>query len=313
MMRDYHIGSLDEASRTALATPAPSSLDLANLNTPRPIFLQSKAWTKALLHSKTVLSADTRIFRFTLEHDDQTIGLPIGQHLMMRLRDPVTREAIIRSYTPLSEGTAKAVLDILIKVYFDTKERPGGKMTKSLDSLPLGHAVDFKGPIGKFTYIGRGACNISGKPRNVKRFIMICGGSGVTPIFQVLRAVATDAEDATECLVIDGNRAEEDILLQQEMDGLAAGAAACKGGKGIVEIVHTLSRPSAAWTGLKGRCGRELLEKQIGLYGAAVDGDGVKYRDGEQLVLICGPETLEKSVHGILNGMGWSDEQLLFF
>lgn len=311
-MPTYHIGSLDEASRTILATPSPSNLDLTALSTPAPIFLKSKTWTKALLHSKIVLSSDTRIFRFSLEHEEQTIGLPIGQHLMMRLRDPVTREAIIRSYTPLSEGTDKAILDILIKVYFDTKDRPGGKMTKSLDAIPVGHYVDFKGPIGKFEYLGRGKCTIGGKERFVKRFIMICGGSGITPIFQVLRAVLKDREDPTRCLVLDGNRAEEDVLLEKEMDVLCEGVM-----KGKVKIIHTLSRPTDAWTGLKGRVGQELLEREVGKYGATgaenKESGMEVYKEGEQLVLICGPETLEKSVHGILNKMGWGDSELLFF
>ena len=36
-------------------------------------------------------------------------------------------------------------------------------------------------------------------------------------------------------------------------------------------------------------------------------------QNGEELVLICGPGALEKSVHAILNEMGWKDEDLLFF
>ena len=220
-MPTYHIGSLDEASRTILASvdePSPSELTET-----RPVFLQSKAWTKAILSAKRNLSADTRIFSFTLEHAHQTIGLPTGQHLMMRLRDPVTREAIIRAYTPVSEGTDKGVLNVLVKVYFDTVDRPGGKMTKALDAIPVGHFVDFKGPIGKFEYLGRGRCSISGKPRFVKRFVMICGGSGITPIFQVLRAVLKDKEDDTRCLVLDGNRLEEDILCREDIDRLMVG------------------------------------------------------------------------------------------
>jgi nitrate reductase (NAD(P)H) len=31
------------------------------------------------------------------------------------------------------------------------------------------------------------------------------------------------------------------------------------------------------------------------------------------MVLICGPEALEKSVHKALHEQGWSDEDLLFF
>ncbi|KAH7383699.1 putative nitrate reductase [Cadophora sp. MPI-SDFR-AT-0126] len=296
MMQHYHIGSLDEASRTILSEgieEVPSETAA-----PREVFLQSKVWTKALLSAKKSISSDTRIFTFTLEHENQTIGLPIGQHLMMRLRDPVTREAIIRSYTPISEGTDKGTLQVLVKVYFDTVERAGGKMTKALDAIPVGHFVDFKGPIGKFEYLKNGHCTIGGKPRFVKRFVMICAGSGITPIFQVLRAVLNDPEDATKCLVLDGNRLESDILCREEIDGLV------KGQEERCRLLYALTKPDENWKGLTGRVGKELLEKEVGK---------CESKDGEELVLICGPEALEKSVHRLLNEMGWSDQDLLFF
>jgi nitrate reductase (NAD(P)H) len=296
MMQDYHIGSLDEASRRILSDDG-TEKDAASAT--REIFLQSKAWAKAILSEKIVVSTDTRIFRFDLEHKDQRIGLPIGQHLMMRLRDPVTGESIIRSYTPISECNDKGKLDVLVKVYFDTAERKGGRMTKALDSTPLGHLVDFKGPIGKFEYLGRGRCVISGRERRVTRFIMICAGSGVTPIFQVLRAVLQDDQDLTKCLVLDGNRSEEDILCRDAINELAQGC------EDRCDITYTLTNPPEGWTGLKGRIGKQLLEERIG-----------KCRncdDREDLVLICGPEALEKSVHAILSGLGWKDNDLLFF
>jgi nitrate reductase (NAD(P)H) len=298
-MSSYHIGTLSEASRKALQEVGSKE---TKSDSPRPVFLQSKAWTKAILSSKTVVSADTRVFRFTLEHPDQIIGLPVGQHLMMRLRDPVTREAIIRSYTPISEGTDKGALDVLVKVYFDTKDRVGGKMTKALDAIPTGHYVDFKGPIGKFEYFEKGRCAIGGKQRFVKRFIMVCGGSGITPIFQVLRAVLKDHQDTTKCLVLDGNREEQDVLLRTEMDDLVEATS-----EGKCKLIHTLTRPSENWKGLTGRVGKELLEKEVGEFGTS------GYAPGEELVLICGPEALEKSSHEILIGLGWKDEHLLFF
>jgi nitrate reductase (NAD(P)H) len=295
MMPFYHIGSLDESSRANLANHEEVSAESSEL---RPVFLQPKTWTKGILSAKKKVSADTRILTFTLEHKDQIVGLPIGQHLMIRLRDPVTREAIIRSYTPISEGNEKGVLHVLVKVYFPTKEKPGGRMTQALEAIPVGHFVDFRGPIGKFQYLGRGACEIMGKPRQVKRFIMICGGSGITPIFQVLRAVLKDAEDPTTCLVLDGNRLEEDILCREEMDALI------KGNEGRCRLLHALSKPSDSWTGYRGRIGKELLEQEVGMCTS---------KNGEELVLICGPEALEKSVHGFLSEMGWKDGDLLFF
>lgn len=306
MMPTYHIGTLSPSALTLLLNPEPLSCSPQFL---RPIFLHPKTWQKTILTSKKTISSDTRIFSFALDHAEQIIGLPVGQHLMMRLRDPVTREAIIRSYTPLSLGSAKGILEILIKIYAKNEHGPGGKMTMALESIPVGHAIEFKGPIGKFEYISRGRCVIGGKERKVKRFIMVCGGSGVTPIFAVLRAILSeeeeeDKEEGPKCLVLNGNRREEDILCRGELDGLVCGREQrCR-------LIYALSQPTEEWIGLRGRLGRDVLEKEVGRFSI---GEENEYVEGEQLVLICGPEALEKSVHVILSDLGWRDQDLLFF
>lgn len=294
-MPAYHIGTLSPESLKELTNNSPAE---EPSDPTRPVFLQAKTWSKAVLEIKTTVSPDSKIFSFRLDHAAQTIGLPIGQHLLMRLRDPASREAIIRAYTPISYGTATGSLDILIKIYRSAPGYDGGKMTQALDAIPTGHAVDFKGPVGKFEYLGKGECSISGKQRHVSRFIMICAGSGVTPIFQVLRAVADDSLDETKCLVLDGNRGEEDILCREELDALAAKS------DGRATLIHTLTRGSDSWTGLRGRMDKAFFEKQVGQCEQA---------DGSELVLVCGPEPLEKSVREVFAALGWRQDDLLFF
>ena len=213
---------------------------------------------------------------------------------MIRLRDPVTRDAIIRSYTPVSEATKQGFLDVLVKVYFDTQEVKGGKMSQAMDALPIGQGVDFKGPIGKFEYLGRGLCAVNGTRRHVKKFVMICAGSGITPIFQVFRAVMQDRDDPTLCTVLDGNRLVEDILCKDELDALV------KGNEHKAKVLYTLTRAPEGWEGLKGRVDGQLVARHC-------------ERDEGTLVLVCGPEALERSILEGLRGMGWGDEQLLFF
>lgn len=292
MMPDYHIGALDEASRKVLTEGEVK----AESTEPRPVFLDSRNWTKAVLSTKEIVSWDTRIFKFKLEHEEQILGLPTGQHLMIRIRDPVTRDAIIRSYTPISQTTKKGSVDVLVKVYFDTKERKGGRMTQAMDAIPIGHSIDFKGPIGKFEYLGGGRCSVNRSERYVKRFVMISGGSGITPIYQVLRAVVQDKGDPTQCTVLDGNRLLEDILCKADLDKFAMdNQQKCK-------LLYTLTQGPEDWKGLRGRIGRPLLEEHVGVLPKE-----------DTLVLICGPESMEKSVHLTLNDMGWSDDDLLFF
>lgn len=214
---------------------------------------------------------------------------------MLRLRDPVTREAIIRSYTPISQTQQKGTCDVLVKLYFDAPEREGGKMSKALDAIPIGHFVEIKGPIGKFEYLGRGVCTINNRKRHISHFDMICAGSGITPIFQVLRAVMQDLEDTTTCTVIDGNRLAEDILCKEVLDRFA------RESRERCELVYTLTQGPKDWEGRRGRIDRALLEQHCG----SPSGDG--------LVLVCGPEGLERSVKAELTEMGWKEEDMVFF
>lgn len=290
MMPEYHIGTMDKASLDALKHDnAPIS------DEPRAEFLQSRSWSKATLAKKIDISWDTRIFRFQLEHDKQTLGLPIGQHLMIKVADAASDSgAIIRSYTPISETGQTGTMDLLVKIYFASPTVPGGKMTTALEKLSLGSVIECKGPTGRFEYLGNGRVLISGKERNVNSFIMICGGTGITPIFQVLRAVMQDQQDPTSCVVLNGNRQEEDILCKAELDALeASDSNKCK-------VIHTLSKAPDSWTGRRGRISAEILQE----YANA---------DDRKMVLVCGPEAMEKSVREILLTQGWPEHDLHFF
>lgn len=291
LMPTYHIGSLTETSIIALREGETRSSESSS---PRPTFLQSRVWTTAILHSKRTVSWDTRIFIFKLEHEEQTLGLPVGQHLMIRMRDPASKESIIRAYTPISATSQKGMLEVLVKIYFDTQDRHGGKMSQAMDAFPLGQGIDFKGPIGKFEYRGRGLCALNGREKRVGHFIMICAGSGITPIFQVFRAVMCDGQDPTRCLVLDGNRLPEDILCKAEMDALA------REGQGRGTVLYTLTKAPEGWTGLKGRIDKTLLARYCAF-------------DPDTLVLVCGPEPLEKAMRRLLGEMGWADEQVVVF
>ncbi|KAK5165365.1 uncharacterized protein LTR77_008894 [Saxophila tyrrhenica] len=295
MLIEHHIGTLDEKGKAALAgEEGQPEVD----SEPTAVFLQPRAWRKATLCNKKTVSWDTRIFSFKLDHGEQTLGLPVGQHLMIRLRDPVTREAIIRSYTPISQTTQKGTMDVLVKVYFNTNERKGGKMSQAMDALPVGHFVEFKGPIGKFRYLGHGRCTVNDVERRIKTFIMISGGSGITPIYQVFREIMQERSDDTRCVVLDSNRLLEDILCKEELDAHA------KDNHEKCRLMYTLTSAPDGWEGLRGRIAAPLLKEH-----ASRSAHGA----GEAMVLVCGPEALEKTVHKALLEDGWKDDDLLFF
>ena len=296
-MRDYHIGSLDEHGRQALRN---QDADEDALSPTRNVFLDPRQWAKAVLSEVNSVSWDTKVFVFKLDHEAQEVGLPVGQHLMLRVKDPDTDELIIRAYTPLSDNTLKGRLKLLVKLYLPTPKVPGGRMTTALDKVAIGSALEFKGPVGKFKYIGQGVASIAGEKRPVSSFVMICGGSGITPIFQVFRAIVLDANDTTPCTVLDGNRNEDDILCRREIDDLYLVAQRKTPEGGGCKVMHTLTNPPLGWTGLCGRISEDLLQQEA----APAE---------NRLALICGPPAMEKSVRDILERMGWKKSDLFFF
>jgi len=106
--------------------------------------------------------------RFGLPDPDTPVGLPVGQHISLRLHNSEGKE-VVRPYTPVSGEDQLGSVDFVIKVY------PTGEMTPLLGRLKLGDKVGFRGPKGRMEY----------KP-NMKRAIgMIAGGTGITPMYQV--------------------------------------------------------------------------------------------------------------------------------
>lgn len=304
MMQVYHIGTLDSVSK--ILVRAESEAPECNVgSSPDATFLKSRSWGKAVLHSKKTISPDTRHFTFKFGHKNQSLGLPIGQHLMLRVRDTLKNKVMIRPYTPISPPSQTGFVDLLIKIYpfptspsSNTRNSAGG-MTELLDNLPLGSEVDMKGPLGGFEYLGQGLCSIKGEQRRFTRFAMLCAGTGITPILQIFRAVMADPDDHTPCVILNGNRREYDILCKAELDALSA-MKKQKTGK----VLHTLSRPSQDWGGLRGRVDEVMLREHIPRRGD--DGD-------KTLVMVCGPRGFENSMKKALTEGGWEDMDVLFF
>ncbi|ORY78545.1 nitrate reductase [Protomyces lactucae-debilis] len=297
MLVDYHIGTLEKAPLTPPKTPAESAHGDDD-EVPRDQFLEAKKWHPVQLVERQEISSDARILRFKLDHDDQLLGLPCGKHLFIKTQCPTTNDIVMRAYTPVSEQLAKGFLDILVKVYFASTDWPtGGKMTLALESLRLGDTIQVKGPTGHIEYLGRGKLLQHGQERTVKRFLMVSGGSGITPVYQILRAIHADEADATPCVLLDSNRHEQDILCREDLD--------MYGEKETIDIYHTLSGKDvpADWQHGRGRVTEALMESKFGDVDVS----------GGTMLLLCGPPALEALAKQWALGKGMSQEDIVVF
>lgn len=50
---------------------------------------------------------------------------------------------------------------------------------------------------------------------------MLAGGTGITPMYQIIRAICEDDRDLTQVNLIYANRSEEDILLRGELEAFS--------------------------------------------------------------------------------------------
>ncbi|OVA08942.1 Oxidoreductase [Macleaya cordata] len=188
----------------------------------KPVALIPREKISCKLISKTSISHDVRLFRFALPSSDQVLGLPVGKHIFVCAT--IDDKLCMRAYTPSSSVDEVGYFELVIKVYFKgvhPKFPNGGLMSQYLDSLTLGSTIEIKGPLGHIEYTGRGNFTVHGKHKFAKRLAMIAGGTGITPIYQVIQAILKDPEDETEMYVVFANRTEDDILLWEELDAWA--------------------------------------------------------------------------------------------
>ncbi|KAK3995945.1 NADH-cytochrome b5 reductase 1 [Cladorrhinum sp. PSN332] len=238
-------------------------------------FLKPDAFQELVLKEKTILSHNVAIYRFALPKPNSILGLPIGQHISIGAHLPQpdgSSKEIVRSYTPVSGDHQPGNVDLLIKSY------PQGNISRHMASLVVGQTIRVKGPKGAFVYT----------PNMVRHFGMIAGGTGITPMLQVIRAIirGRKAGDRTEVDLIFANVTKEDILLKEDLDALAAED------KGF-RVHYVLDKPPADWEGGVGYVTADMINKWL-----PKAADDVK-------VLLCGPPPMVSGLKKTTESLGF--------
>lgn len=111
--------------------------------------------------------------------------------------------------------------------------------------LEIGQTIKVKGPKGAMVYT----------PNMVRHFGMIAGGTGITPMLQIIRAVirGRSSGDRTEIDLIFANVNVEDILLKDDLDQLA------RDDQGF-RVHYVLNNAPENWTGGVGFVTPEMIE-----------------------------------------------------
>ncbi len=155
------------------------------------------------------------------------------------------------------------------------------------DHMKIGDEYEVLLPMGSFTP--------ALSADNEKHYVLIGGGSGITPLISIIKSILAVEANST-LLLIYQNRDEASIIFKDQLEKLESNYG------GRLKLVNILSKPGASWDGLQGRLDgkliREVLADQIGNKGLEAE------------YFICGPGGLMVSVENALNEMGVSADRV---
>jgi cytochrome-b5 reductase len=120
-------------------------------------------------------------------------------------------KVLAKSYSPISHPATAETFDLLVKAY---DLRPGGGVGAYLCGLQEGE--DIKAKV-KSQRMMHGSPEVA---RRWKHVGLVAGGTGIAPLFQLVRILLDDPEDATKIHLLSINRHESDILMKDELDQL---------------------------------------------------------------------------------------------
>ncbi|THH10524.1 hypothetical protein EW146_g8349, partial [Bondarzewia mesenterica] len=188
---------------------------------------------------------NTSTFVFELPNNEASL-MPIASCVVVKSSDPEALKdkngkPVIRPYTPISQPDTEGELAFLVKKY------DNGVASKYIHELKPGETLSIKGPISKFPY----------KVNEFDEVALIGGGSGITPLYQVLTYALRDPSNKTKFKLIFANQTEADILLREEFDELK------RKHPDNFDIFYAVDKSGPNWNGHTGYLTAEVLKQQI--------------------------------------------------
>uniref|UniRef100_A0A672QEW1 cytochrome-b5 reductase n=1 Tax=Sinocyclocheilus grahami TaxID=75366 RepID=A0A672QEW1_SINGR len=180
---------------------------------------------KEVRQNLNVKSLMTKKIQFGLPSSSHVLGLPIGHYVYLSAK--VNGNLVIRAYTPVSSDEDKGYIDLVVKVYYKNTHPnypDGGKMSQYLNDMKIGDTIDFRSPNGLPVYNGNGQFAIrpdkksEPKVRKFRHVGMIAGGTGITPMLQLIKSITADHADNTKCSLIFANQVShiyDEILIKR--------------------------------------------------------------------------------------------------
>jgi ring-1,2-phenylacetyl-CoA epoxidase subunit PaaE len=201
-----------------------------------------------------------------------------GQHLTIRAT--IEGESLRRSYS-ISSAVQDGVLRIVVK-----RARGGVFSNWFLDHIKAGDLLEVMPPMGSF--------HVPLKAEHAKHYIAFAVGSGITPIFSLIKTTLLTEPNSSFTLFY-GNRASGSVILRGELADLKDRFLS------RLVIVHVMSREHQDVDLLNGRIdgekARELLRQFCRL--ELVD-----------VVFLCGPHEMVEAITSVLIDCGFPAKRI---
>jgi ring-1,2-phenylacetyl-CoA epoxidase subunit PaaE len=189
---------------------------------------------------------------------------------------------IRRSYSMSSAPAADAFPSITIK------RIPNGEVSRFwVDFVHEGDIFTILPPSGRFTLEKSG-----GNPLDI---VLIGAGSGITPLFSILKETLL-TDESSQVTLLYANKNESSTLFMDKIREWQLRFPE------RLHVVHIHSQPSDHWNGIRGRINNTRLEQMIKA--------SMFYPVQDARFFICGPFELMRSVEITLHYMGFGKDQI---
>lgn len=265
----YSLGGFDDPKKAAnkLQEQGKHAADQAKEAT-QSTALDKDKFVEFTLKEVIPYNHDSATFVFELP-DGKRPGMSTASAVVVKavgdgLKDENGKD-VIRPYTPVTTPDTAGHMDFLIKRYAD------GKMTKYIHSMKPGDKLGIKGPIAKFPY----------KANEFESIGMIAGGSGITPMWQIMQDIANNPSDKTKVTLVYTNRTVDDILLREKFDELAKKDDRFK-------VVYGLDKSAKGFTGFEGYITQDIITQHLPKPDLA----------NKTKIFVCGPPPQVEAISG---------------
>jgi len=169
------------------------------------------------------------------------------------------------------------------------KRIKGGVVSNYLNEhIRPGKTINILKPMGNFT--------TDFHSKNKNHFVMIAGGSGITPIMGIMKSVLVN-EPLSKITLLYCSRSENEIIFKDQLDKLV------EANPDRLDVVMNISKPGESWSGLKGRIDAVKI-KEVLATRAHTDLEKSKY-------FLCGPEGLMDTAKDTLLSLQVSNDDII--